>query len=60
MKKPAYAGEALGGISSLGTGVEIISQPENRSVEKPDQPDGTLSKRKSLISYQMRVTAFLR
>jgi len=26
----------------------IISQPENRSVEESDQPDDTLSKRKSL------------
>ncbi|REJ41035.1 hypothetical protein FXO09_21485 [Microcystis aeruginosa KLA2] len=26
----------------------IISQPENRSVEESDQPDGILSKRKSL------------
>jgi hypothetical protein len=34
----------------LGTCVGIISQPENRSVEEPDQPDGTLSKRKSLTS----------
>jgi hypothetical protein len=33
----------------LGTCVGIISQPENRSVEESDQPDGILSKRKSLI-----------
>ncbi|MFM7354173.1 MAG: hypothetical protein ACKO1G_14365, partial [Microcystis aeruginosa] len=38
----------------LGTCVGIISQPENRSVEEPDQPDCTLSKRKSLIDgYNM-------
>jgi len=28
--------------------VGIISQPGNRSVEESDQPDGILSKRKSL------------
>jgi glycosyltransferase involved in cell wall biosynthesis len=33
---------------SLGTCVGIISQPGNRSVEESDQPDGILSKRKSL------------
>ncbi len=31
----------------------IISQPENRSVEEPDQPDGTLSKRKSLTPRRL-------
>ncbi|TRU22223.1 MAG: hypothetical protein EWV80_14675 [Microcystis aeruginosa Ma_QC_B_20070730_S2] len=31
----------------------IISQPENRSVEELDQPDGTLSKRKSLTSRRL-------
>ena len=31
----------------------IISQPENRSVEEPDQPDGTLSKRKSLTAISL-------
>jgi hypothetical protein len=33
---------------NLGTCVGIISQPENHSVEESDQPDGILSKRKSL------------
>ncbi|TRU23771.1 MAG: hypothetical protein EWV80_12195 [Microcystis aeruginosa Ma_QC_B_20070730_S2] len=37
----------------LGTCVGIISQPENRSVEELDQPDGTLSKRKSLTSRRL-------
>ncbi|NCS26187.1 MAG: hypothetical protein GPI96_17540 [Microcystis aeruginosa BS13-02] len=36
---------------NLGTCVGIISQPENCSVEEPDQPDGTLSKRKSLSYF---------
>ncbi|REJ42947.1 MAG: hypothetical protein DWQ54_08595 [Microcystis flos-aquae TF09] len=32
----------------IATCVGIISQPENPSVEGSDQPDGILSKRKSL------------
>ncbi len=35
-----------------GTCLGIISQPENRSLEEPDQPDGTLSKRKSLTTLE--------
>ena len=40
-------------LASLGTCVGIISQPENRSVEESDQPDGILSKRKSLITQNL-------
>jgi len=42
------AGRFVLATNQLGTCVGIIFQPENRSVEEPDQPDGTLSKRKSL------------
>jgi len=35
-------------MKQLGTCVGIISQPENRSVEESDRPDGILSKCKSL------------
>jgi len=39
---------------NLGTCVGIISQPENHSVEESDQPDGILSKRKSLSCGGLR------
>ena len=35
----------------------IIYQPENRSVEESDQPDGILSKRKSLTDFVHNVGA---
>ncbi|ELS48066.1 hypothetical protein C789_2086 [Microcystis aeruginosa FACHB-905 = DIANCHI905] len=40
-------------LTPLWTWVGIISQPENRSVEEPDQPDGRLSKRKSPTSRRL-------